>query len=311
MAQGGARIFFATLIKGSLSMRLFLVLIAAFASAQMVAAPAMAGEREAAQMAKRHSPEHAEFHKLMHPLFKALDNPNRAEDSARDRFRHPAQTLAFFDVRPDMKIGEYAPGGGWYSRVLANYLGEKGKLVGLFFDPTLTPFDEDRRKRTREAAAGFAQKMAQFSGKPEAQFAGYTLDAIPQGETASFDRILLIRMLHNLMRWNMADSEIKRMRALLKPGGLLGIVQHRAKPLAPYAYADGNHGYLRQDDVIKFIEAHGFELVGMSEINANPADSADHPRGVWEMPPVWGTKREELKNLGESDRMTLLFRKVP
>jgi len=116
-------------------------------------------------------------------------------------------------------------------------------------------------------------------------------------------------MLHNMMRWNNADSELKAMRELLKPDGMLGIVQHRAKADAPADYTDGNKGYLRQDDVVGFVEALGFELVGSSEINANPNDSADHPKGVWEMPPTLATKRDELENLGESDRMTLRFRK--
>jgi predicted methyltransferase len=96
---------------------------------------------------------------------------------------------------------------------------------------------------------------------------------------------------------------------LLKPDGLFGIEQHRAKAGAPDAYVDGSKGYLRQTDVIRMIEAHGFTLVGASEINANPADTADHPQGVWELPPSLRTKREELKAVGESDRMTLLFRK--
>ncbi len=118
-------------------------------------------------------------------------------------------------------------------------------------------------------------------------------------------------MLHNLNRWNSADVELKGMRALLKDDGLLGVVQHRAKEDAPTSYADGDKGYLRQEDAIKLIEAQGFELVGQSEINANPMDSADHERGVWELPPVLATKDEAKKAIGESDRMTLIFRKRP
>ena len=92
---------------------------------------------------------------------------------------------------------------------------------------------------------------------------------------------------------------------------MIGIEQHRAKANAPFAYADGSKGYLREADVIKFMEINGFEFAGKSQANANPKDSADHPEGVWELPPVLRTKREELKAVGESDRMTLLFRKRP
>jgi predicted methyltransferase len=100
------------------------------------------------------------------------------------------------------------------------------------------------------------------------------------------------------------------MRELLKDDGLLGIEQHRAKADAPWSYANGTKGYLRQQDVIDFMRVNGFELVGTSEISANPKDTADHKEGVWEMPPVLATKREDLKALGESDRMTLLFKKA-
>jgi len=118
-------------------------------------------------------------------------------------------------------------------------------------------------------------------------------------------------MMHNMLRFNIADSEIKAMRKLLKDGGMIGIVQHRAKASAPYSYTDGNKGYLRKADVIRFMEINGFELVAKSEANANSKDPANHPQGVWELPPSLATKREVLRAVGESDRMTLLFRKRP
>ncbi len=91
---------------------------------------------------------------------------------------------------------------------------------------------------------------------------------------------------------------------------MIGIVQHRAKADAPWSYANGTAGYMKQQDVVDFMRLNGFELVGASEVNANPKDTADHKDGVWEMPPVLATKREDLKGLGESDRMTLLFKKA-
>lgn len=242
-------------------------------------------------------------------LAAALAKSNRDADRARDVHRHPAQTLAFFQIAPNMKVGEYAPGGGWYSRVLGNYLDADGKLVGLYFTPDAGPFDEKAKAGIRAGAAGFPAKVAEWTGRPAAQTAGLTLDSVTAADKGTFDRILVIRMLHNMMRWNMADAELKTMRDLLKPGGMLGIVQHRAKANAPADYVNGTKGYLREEDVVGFIEAMGFELVGSSEVNANPRDPANHAEGVWEMPPTLATKREELKGLGESDRMTLLFRK--
>ncbi|MCT2557550.1 methyltransferase [Tsuneonella sp. YG55] len=239
----------------------------------------------------------------------ALARDNRAQDAARDQYRHPAETLAFFQVEPDMKVGEYAPGGGWYSRVLGNYLSPKGRLVGLYFTPEEGIFDEKTREGIRQGAAGFAAKVEGWTARPAAGTSALTLDGITDADKGTFDRILVIRMMHNMMRWNFADSELKAMRDLLKPGGMLGIVQHRAPEWADGDYSNGTRGYLRQSDVVGFVEAMGFDLVGASEINANPRDTADYPEGVWEMPPTLRTKRDDLRTLGESDRMTLLFRK--
>ncbi len=242
-------------------------------------------------------------------LAAAVADPRRNEDRARDQWRKPAETLAFFGVAPDMKVGEYSPGGGWYSRLLGLYLGPKGKLVGLYVDPTSGAYPAERQAGIRAAAAKYPADVAGWSGLPAERFTGMTLEAIPDAEKGTFDRIIVARAMHNLFRTNTADREIKAMRSLLKDGGMIGIEQHRAKPDAPYSYADGSKGYLREADVIKFMEVNGFDHVGSSDANANPKDTADHPQGVWEMPPSLGTKREELKALGESDRMTLLFRK--
>jgi len=244
-------------------------------------------------------------------LLAAVASPNRAADSARDQYRHPVETLEFFKVAPDMAVGEYAPGGGWYSRVLGNYLNADGRLVGLFFTPDDGVFNEKAREGIRNAATAYPAQVEGWTGRPAAQTGGLTLDQITEAEKGSLDRILVIRMLHNMMRWNFADSELKTMRELLKDDGLLGIVQHRARPDAPYSYTDGNNGYLREEDVIRLVELEGFELVGKSEINANPRDTADHVGGVWQIPPSWQSKDEAKKAIGESDRMTLLFRKRP
>ena len=244
-------------------------------------------------------------------LAAAIADPRRTEDRSRDAFRKPAETLSFFQVAPTMKVGEYAPGGGWYSRLLGLYLGPKGRLVGLYFNPLSGAFNEKSQQDIRDGAAKYPAEVAGWSGQPAERFAAMTLESVPETEKGTFDRIIVARAMHNLLRWNIADSEVRAMRALLKDSGLIGIEQHRAKADAPFAYADGSKGYLREADVIKIMEVNGFDFVGKSEVNANPKDSADHPEGVWELPPVLYTKREDLKAIGESDRMTLLFRKRP
>ncbi|WP_324073841.1 MAG: methyltransferase [Erythrobacter sp.] len=239
----------------------------------------------------------------------AINHPTRAEDRLRDAYRRPAETLAFFHVGPHMKVGEYSPGGGWYTRLLGHYLGAEGKLVGIFVNPVSASSDPARQQRVRDAAAGFGKEVAGYTGLPAEHFSGITLDNL-EGQKGTFDRILLMRALHNPLRMGILDTELRAMRELLKDDGLIGIEQHRARADAPWSYANGTKGYLRQEDVIDIMRINGFELVASSEILANPKDTADHKEGVWEMPPTLATKREDLKGLGESDRMTLLFKKA-
>ncbi|MBO9726894.1 MAG: class I SAM-dependent methyltransferase [Novosphingobium sp.] len=242
----------------------------------------------------------------------AASNPSRKEDRARDQYRHPVETLSFFRVAPTMKVGEYAPGGEWYSRLLGLYLGQQGHLVGLYFNPEAPAFKPETKDGIRKGAASYPADVAKFTGLPADRFAAYTLGAIPEGEKGTFDVIIVPRMMHNLLRWNIAGSEFAAMRDLLKPGGYIGIEQHRARPDAPADYADGSKGYLREADVIRFMKDNGFDLVAQSEISANPKDTANWPDGVWTLPPTLALKdkdREKYLTIGESDRMTLLFRK--
>jgi predicted methyltransferase len=286
-----------------------LILALATASGLAFAAPALA-DHHGGGVNEAHIKDTAHFLKMHgEALSGAINHPSRAEDRARDVHRNPEQTLAFFHVGPDMKVGEYAPGGGWYSRLLGHYLGGEGQLVGLYANPLTASVDPARQQRLRDSAAGFGAEVAGYTGLPAERFSGITLDNL-EGQKGTFDRILVIRAMHNILRGGIADTEIRSMRELLKDDGLIGIVQHRAKADAPWSYANGTKGYLREDDVVDFMRINGFELVGKSEVNANPKDTADHKEGVWEMPPVLTTKREDLKGLGESDRMTLLFKKA-
>lgn len=288
-----------------------LILALAAASGLALAAPLAAEHAGHAEHGDAHVKDTATFMKMHgEALAGAINHPTRAEDRARDQYRHPAETLAFFHVGPEMKVGEYSPGGGWYSRLLGHYLGGQGQLVGLYNNPLTATADPARQQRLRDQAAGFGKEVAGYTGLPADRFSGMTLDAIPAEQKGTFDRILVIRALHGITRAGIADTEIRAMRELLKDDGYIGIVQHRAKADAPWSYANGTKGYLKQQDVIDFMRLNGFELVASSEINANPKDPADYAEGVWELPPTLATKREELKAVGESDRMTLLFKKA-
>ena len=240
------------------------------------------------------------------------DSHRTAADRSRDAWRHPAQTLAFFKVDPGMTVVDYMPTGGWWTRVLVPYLGTGGRYIGV--NPDVSAAAERMKQMFGNMAATFPAKADEWTGAPAERIAGYNTDGLPATLNGTVDRVLIFRELHNLWRLNLLRSELLAMRALLKPDGLLGIEQHRAKANAPAEYTDGNKGYLRERDVIALVEAHGFALVGKSDINANPRDPANHANGVWVLPPGFrdGDKdRARYEAIGESDRMTLLFRKRP
>ncbi len=247
-------------------------------------------------------------------LAAVLGHERRGKDVKRDAARNPAQTLSFFELSPDQTVIEYVPGSGWYTRILAPYLDENGQYIAVGFAPEgISSLGANFQAQVREGGETFSAEQSEALGIDEAKLPFYFSDAIPDDLDETVDAVLIIRMMHNLMRWGIAESEIAMLRETLKPGGVLGVVQHRAPPDADNELADGNAGYLKQADVIAFFEANGFELVGMSEINANPADTADHEAGVWTLPPTLalGDKdKDKYKQIGESDRMTLLFRKV-
>ena len=240
--------------------------------------------------------EHDKMHKAHQArLAQILADPARANDAKRDIYRHPAETLEFFRVHPNHVVGEYAPGGEWVSRILGRYINENGKYTGLYFG-TKTFFSDQQKQGLAAAVGKFPSDVAAVSGRPAADFNAFSLSEIPEGVKGTFDRILVMRMMHNIMNWNIADAEIKAMRDLLKPDGLIGIEQHRAKADAPYSYTDGSKGYMREADIVKFMEVNGFELVAKSEINANPKDSANWPDGVWTLPPKGCRPREVYGN---------------
>ncbi|MEP3226407.1 MAG: methyltransferase [Parasphingorhabdus sp.] len=243
-----------------------------------------------------------------------VTHERRADDKARDKYRRPAQTIGFFGIKESDTVVEYVPGGGWYTRILAPYVGSKGKFIGLTFAPDPLPFGDEAKERIRGFPAKFPNDVAEWTGLPADTISAYTADAVPEEVHGTADFVIIPRMMHNLMRWDVADSEIRVMRKMLKTGGLVGIIQHRAKEGTPFSYADGNKGYLLTDTVVKFMESQGFELVSKSDINANPKDTADYPKGVWTLPPRYAegdVEKAKYTAIGESDRMTLLFKKLP
>jgi len=245
------------------------------------------------------------------------------EQRARDAYRHPAATLAFFQVEPGMTVAEVLPGGGWYTRILANYLGSDGTLYGVNYAddmwPLLSYASEEWIAQRIAATAAFPDQVAEFTDNG-IQAAGFTFKTVPEKATGEVDRVLLIRALHNLSRFESEagtfTQAMQAIHSMLKDNGMVGVVQHRAPESVSDASAAGERGYLKQSAVIAQFEEAGFELVASSEINANPADQPGEEGIVWRLPPSLRTSgdnpelREAMLAVGESDRMTLLFRKA-
>ena len=245
------------------------------------------------------------------------------EDKVRDDARHPLETLTFFQVKPGMTIAEALPGGGWYTRILANYLGQDGTLYGVNYPDSLWPMlsyaSPEWIAERIAATQNFTAKVATFTDNGiTAQ--GFTFDTVPPEVEGTVDRVLLIRALHNLNRFQQKagtrSQALAATHAMLKKDGLVGVVQHRAPATASKEWADGNKGYLNEVAVIAMFAEAGFALVAQSEINANPMDQPSGEDNVWQLPPsLRGNSDDEQRDamvaIGESDRMTLLFRKAP
>jgi predicted methyltransferase len=237
----------------------------------------------------------------------------RAEDRPRDRYRHPEATLNFFRVEPTMTVAEFGPGGGWYSRVLAPLIAPQGRYLAVNTDTSMRDATAEQRARMASWPQRFAANVEEWTGVPAASVTAFESDEAPEALAGTVDRILIFRSLHGMRNGNIADSELRRLRDLLADDGLVGVVQHRAPANETWARSNGTRGYLKQADVIDIFRLNGFELVESSEINANPNDPANWERGVWTLPPVLtlgDENRDQHVAIGESDRMTLLFRKA-
>ena len=251
-------------------------------------------------------------------LADVLAHERRDGDRARDQYRNPEATLAFFGVEPTMTVAEFAPGGGWYTRVLAPYLMPAGNYVAFQPDSDASTY----RNRAQEARAKgwterFKEGLAEAMGVEADSVTAFEIDEMPEDAAGTVDRVLIFRSMHGLNMRNNADDVLKAARMMLKDDGMVGVVQHRAPEGASYNdYGARQRGYMRKADVVAIFEANGFELAGESEVNANPKDTADYEGGVWTLPPSLGFGRqseEEMakhRAIGESDRMTLLFKKA-
>jgi predicted methyltransferase len=228
-----------------------------------------------------------------------------ASNMERDTFRHPRQTLEFFGLRENMTVVEISPGGGWYTEILAPLLKDKGTLYAAHY--ALNP----PHPYYRRSLGAYLQKLAE-NGDLYDSVIVTQLQPPQVAETApagSADLVLTFRNVHNWVSAGTAEAVLDAAYTALKPGGVLGLVEHRAKPGTAPDVMDKS-GYVTEALTIALVEKAGFKLQEKSEINANPKDSADHPKGVWTLPPglrLGEEKRAYYQSIGESDRMTLKF----
>lgn len=242
---------------------------------------------------------------------------------ARYEFRNPKETLEFFGIKPGMTVVELTPGGGWYSKILLPYLGKEGRLIGAAYgDPMMRAFSGGKTtERMWTFQQGFAQttrdNYTTWGGETGAEAKAFIHGELPFDFHGTADAVLAIRAMHHLNRFDVKNFEqaLEEYMLLLKPGGVVGVVQHEAPKGSDDKWANGDNGYLKKSLVIKRFEDAGFELVADSDLNANPKDKPTAEDGVWRLPPTLGTSQddeelqEKMKAIGESNRMTLLFRK--
>jgi predicted methyltransferase len=234
-----------------------------------------------------------------------LTGSQRSTDNrARDRYRHPKETLLFFGIRPEMKVLEVWPEPGWYTEIIAPLVRERGKYYAAVIAP-----DPDSKYVTGRLS-DYQQKL---TSKPDVYgavevvtFPSDATDVVPSG---SLDMVVTFRNIHNWMARDSAGQAFATLYKALKPGGVLGVVEHRGNP-AIAQDPKAKSGYVNEDYAIRLIEGQGFRLVGESQVNANARDTKDYEQGVWTLPPTYrlgDRDRQKYADIGESDRFTLKF----
>jgi len=235
----------------------------------------------------------------------ALSGEQRSEaNKARDEYRHPQETLSFFGISPTMTVMEVSPGGGWYTEVLAPLVAENGALIAAHSSPNGGSY-------ARRSLGGFLKKL----GENDEIFDSVEVatlqppSAVSPAPAGSVDLVLAFRNVHSWLRADQAEMMFATIAESLKPGGVLGIVQHRGSADLTLEQMKKT-AYVSEEKVIELAELSGLELDARSEINANPNDTKDYARGVWTLPPTLAAGddgRDRYLAIGESDRMTLRF----
>ena len=238
----------------------------------------------------------------------AIGSPGRSERArARDVYRHPKETLQFFELAPTQAVLEVAPGGGWYTDILAPYLHYAGHLYEAQYVSTSAQLAAE----DGPTDAAYLRKLANAPGI----YGNVVVGTLHAGEftgfdaNEKFDRVLTFRNIHNWIKDGQIDANLRAFYRALKPGGELGVEEHRARPGATVQQMIDS-GYVTEAFVIAHVQAAGFVLVARSEINANARDTKDYPHGVWSLPPTYeggDVDRARYAAIGESDRMTLRF----
>ena len=245
------------------------------------------------------------------------------EMQARYTYRHPAETLEFFGIAPGMTVAEALPGGGWYSKILLPYLGSQGSLIGADYSLAMYPlfgfFNEEQLKEKETFVSDFTADAKEWGGDDGAPATAFVLGAMPEEMKGTADAVLFIRALHNLARFedqgDFLTAALRNACDILKPGGTVGVVQHWAPDNMSGEWAGGQNGYLKKTFVIAMMEQAGFKFVAEIDVNTNEKDQPGEADIVWRLPPSLVTSREnpelkaELVAIGESNRMTLKFRK--
>lgn len=242
---------------------------------------------------------------------------------ARYQFRHPAETLEFFGVEPGMTVVEGLPGQGWYTKVLLPYLGQEGTLIAADYAMDMWPLfsfgTEEFIAARSQWHEAFKTTAAEWRGESGATIETFRFGSMPDELAGAADVVILVRALHNLARFEaeggyLTDA-LNDVYRVLKPGGVLGVVQHEARADKTDDWADGSRGYLKQSFVIARAEQAGFVFEAASDINQNPSDQPGADDVVWRLPPSLRGSSEDserkaaMQAIGESNRMTLRFRK--
>ena len=255
----------------------------------------------------------------------ALLDAQPDEVRARYQYRHPQETLEFFGIEPGMTIVEGLPGRGWYTKVLLPYLGSEGHLIGANYPLDLWsnfPFaTEEFMAEMSQWLEKWPANAEEWRGENGASIGAFWFGEMPEEVAGTADAVFFVRMLHNVWRFqsegkgDYLDMALSDAYNALKPGGILGVVQHHARDEMTDEWANGSHGYMKKQFVIDRVVAAGFELVAESDMNANDKDQPTDDDIVWRLPPTYATSGEDddLKAtytaVGESNRMTLRFRK--